>query len=217
MKIKTMQDLYIMELQDLHSAETQLIAALPKMMEAATNEELKSAIEEHLEITKTQLERLESIFEELEEEAGGHECAAMKGLVKEGEEVMKEVEEPTVLDAALISAAQRVEHYEMAGYGAAKTYAQLLGYDKHAQLLEESLEEEKEADQILNDLALSDINEEALESSEGDMASSGSSEGGAKKSASAAKSSGTKSGGSSSRATSKSGGSKSGSSSKKGK
>lgn len=162
MKIETMHDLYVMELQDLYSAEKQLVAALPKMEAACTDKKLKQAISEHLKATEEQKARIGEIMAELGEDPEAHECIAMRGLIKEGENVLKDVKDPQVCDAAIIAAAQRVEHYEIAGYGVASTYAETLGYAEHEKLLQKSLAEEKEADQMLNKLALTSINQKAM-------------------------------------------------------
>jgi ferritin-like metal-binding protein YciE len=163
MKLKTLQALYVDELKDLYSAENQLLKALPKMAKAATAPELKEAFENHLEETRGQVERLETIFEELDVSPKGKKCKAMEGLVEEGSEMIKEEAEPTVKDAGLIAAAQRVEHYEMAGYGTVRTFATLLGYEKAAKLLQETLDEEAGADEKLTELANSVINVEAVD------------------------------------------------------
>jgi ferritin-like metal-binding protein YciE len=161
MKLKTLEDLLHHELQDLYSAETQLLKALPKMAKAADNEDLRAAFEEHLEQTQTHVERLEECGEILEKKLTGHTCKAMKGLIEEGQDLIDEDAEPSVKDAGLIGAAQRVEHYEIAGYGTARTLAQQLGQDEIAELLEETLDEEKETDEKLTELAESRINAEA--------------------------------------------------------
>ena len=160
MKLETLNELLIEQLQDLYSAENQIIEALPKMAEAASSPELKRAFQEHLRQTEGQVERLEQCFEQLDTEAEGNECKCMKGLLEEGEDLMDEDAEPEVLDAGLIAAAQRVEHYEIAGYGCARTYAQLLGLKEVASSLQQTLNEEKETDQKLTELAES-INVEA--------------------------------------------------------
>jgi len=161
MALDSLHDLYVNELKDLYNAETQLVKALPKMVKAASNPDLKAAIEEHLEVTRGQVERLERVFEGLGVSPKGKKCKAMEGLIEEGKEVMEEDGEDAVIDAALIAAAQRVEHYEIAGYGCARTFAKLLGYDKAAQLLQETLDEEGEADKKLTELAETGINVEA--------------------------------------------------------
>jgi ferritin-like metal-binding protein YciE len=162
-KLKTMDDLFVEELRDLYDAEKQIVKALPKMTDAATSEDLKAAFEEHLTVTRGQVERLERIFTQLDEKPSGKKCAAMQGLLEEGEELIDEGEPSAVLDAGLIGAAQKVEHYEMAGYGTARTYAHLLGHDEAAELLQETLEEEKETDARLTELAESMINDQAVE------------------------------------------------------
>jgi ferritin-like metal-binding protein YciE len=145
--------LYVDELKDLFSAENQLLKALPKMAKAASSDELRTGFEKHLEQTKIHVQRLEEIFESLHESPKGKKCVGMKGLVKEGSEVMEEGFEDAVLDAGLICAARRVEHYEMAAYGAACEIAKVLGETQHASLLEKTLAEEKQADDKLSDLA----------------------------------------------------------------
>ena len=161
MKLETLKDLYVMELRDLYNAEKQIIKALPKMAKAATSPELKAAFLEHLEQTKGQVVRLETIFEALGLKPRGKTCKAMEGLVEEGKELIAEEPVPTVLDAGLIAAAQRVEHYEMAGYGSVRTYARTLGETKAAKLLQETLDEEGETDKKLTLLAERIINVEA--------------------------------------------------------
>ena len=153
MKAESLHDLYLEQLKDLYDAENQLIKALPKMAKAASTEELRNAFEEHLEQTKEQAQRLETIFEGMGEKAKGQKCKAMEGLIKEGSEVIEEDMAEGVKDAALIAAAQRVEHYEIAGYGCVRTYANLLGEREAANLLEKTLEEEKEADGLLGGIA----------------------------------------------------------------
>jgi ferritin-like metal-binding protein YciE len=166
MKMRSLQDLFVEELRDLYSAENQILKALPKMAKAATSDELRSAFEEHLEQTRVHVERLDQIFERLGARAKGKKCKAMEGLIEEGKEVMKEAEDPMVLDAALIGAAQRVEHYEIAGYGCARTYARLLGEEEAADLLQETLNEEGETDEKLTEIAESTINVEAAQAEE---------------------------------------------------
>lgn len=162
MATNSLQELYVEQLQDLYSAEQQIIKALPKMIEAAQSDELRDALNEHLEVTKTQAQRLEKICQELGEDPKNEKCKGMEGVLQEGSDLVKEVKNEEVRDAAIIAAAQRVEHYEMAGYGTARTYATLLGYDEAASVLEQTLEEEKEADVTLSNLA-DDINVEALQ------------------------------------------------------
>jgi ferritin-like metal-binding protein YciE len=162
MKLDTLKTLYVNELRDLYNAENQLIKALPKMAKAASSEELKEAFEKHLEQTKTHVERLEEVFEDLDEKPTGKTCRAMKGLIEEGSEILEEDGEESVLDAGIIVAAQKVEHYEIASYGSVRTFAELLGKDKSAQLLQTTLEEESEANEKLNELAEGIVNPEAL-------------------------------------------------------
>jgi ferritin-like metal-binding protein YciE len=153
MKINSLQELYTEQLRDLYDAENQIIKALPEMIDAATSPDLKEALNEHLEITRTQATRLEQIFERLGEKAKGEKCKGMQGVIQEGSDLVDEVEDEDTRDAAIIAAAQRVEHYEMAGYGTARNYADLLGQEDAAQLLQQTLDEEKEADQKLTSLA----------------------------------------------------------------
>ncbi len=160
MSKNSLQELYIEELKDLFSAENQLTKALPKMAKAASSDELRQGFEEHLEQTKGHVDRLQQIFEMLGEKGTGKKCLGMEGLVKEGAEIMGEDFEDATMDAALISAAQRVEHYEIAGYGAVIAYADLLGESDQASLLRETLKEEKETDEKLTELA-KEINAEA--------------------------------------------------------
>ena len=157
---KSMRQLYINELRDLYNAETQLVKALPKMAKASSNSELRQGFEEHLRQTSEHVSRLEQIFEMLDEKPTGKKCLGMDGLVKEGAEAIKEGYEDAVKDAAIIATAQRVEHYEIAGYGSVRTFAQLLGEDEHVSLLEPTLEEEKRTYQKLSQLAES-INRQA--------------------------------------------------------
>src|SRR3984893_10434552 len=161
MEQNDLRELYIDELRDLYDAENQLIKALPEMAKSATSDQLRAGFEQHLEQTRTHAQRLEQIFNELGEKAKGKKCKGMQGLVSEGKHIMGEDFEGDVLDAALISAAQRVEHYEIAAYGTVRTFAELLGEDTAAQLLEQTLEEEKETDQKLTDMA-GEINVKAL-------------------------------------------------------
>jgi ferritin-like metal-binding protein YciE len=160
-KVTTMEELFIEEIRDLYDAETQLTKALPKMSDAATSDELREAFDEHLGQTENQVERLKRIFELVGEKPTGKKCAAMAGLIKEGDEMVSDSGETAVRDAGLIAAAQKVEHYEISGYGSARTHAQILGNDEAVRLLGETLEEEKEADEKLNQLAYGTINAEA--------------------------------------------------------
>lgn len=155
-----LRELYLDELKDLYNAENQLLKALPKMAKAANSDELRDGFEQHLEQTKGHVERLEQIFEALGESPKGKKCAGMEGLVKEGSEVMEEDFEGAVMDAALIGAAQRVEHYEIAAYGTVIAFAEQLGESEHVSLLKETLEEEKETDEKLTTLS-EEINAQA--------------------------------------------------------
>ncbi|MGA9393097.1 MAG: ferritin-like domain-containing protein [Candidatus Sulfotelmatobacter sp.] len=158
----SLQELYVDELKDLFSAENQITKALPKMAKAASSDELRQGFEEHLQQTKGQIERLQQVFQTLGEKPTGKKCLGMEGLLKEGAEVMGEDYEDALMDAALISAAQRVEHYEIAAYGSVIAYADILGESEQASLLRETLEEEKETDEKLTELA-KEINAEAQE------------------------------------------------------
>jgi ferritin-like metal-binding protein YciE len=162
MKLDTLKKLYLEELRDLYSAETQLVKALPKMAKGASSDELKQAFESHLEQTKEHVERLDEIFARLDEKPTGKTCKAMKGLIEEGSEMLEQEGEDSVIDAGLIGAAQRVEHYEIAAYGTVRTFANLLGEDDAAELLQETLDEEGETDKELSELAEGIVNEEAL-------------------------------------------------------
>ena len=162
MKLNTFDDLYLSQLRDLYSAEDQLVEALPKMAEAASHPELRRAFQEHLAVTEQQRERLGQIFDRLGEDPEGETCAAMKGLITEGNKTIKEIGDPAVGDAALIASAQRVEHYEIAAYGTVRTFAERLGRTDDLALLEQSLDEEKETDELLTGLAESLINPDAV-------------------------------------------------------
>jgi ferritin-like metal-binding protein YciE len=157
-----LRELYIDELKDLYNAENQLLKALPRMAKAADADELKQGFEEHLEQTRGHVERLEKIFKSLDESPKGKKCVGMEGLIEEGSEVMGEDFEGAVMDAALIGAAQRVEHYEIAAYGTVSEFAKILGESEHISLLEETLQEEKETDEKLTALAKA-INPQANE------------------------------------------------------
>ena len=162
MALESLQELYVEQLKDLHSAEEQIIEALPKMIEKASHAELRQAFEAHLRQTREQLRRLDQIGQRAGQKLTGHKCKGMAGLLEEGEETLKERADSDVLDAALIAAAQRVEHYEMAGYGCARTYAHLLGLDDDVKLLQQTLDEEGDTDHLLTDLAERVINIDAL-------------------------------------------------------
>ena len=162
MELETLYDLYLHEIRDLYSAEQQLIKALPKLSNAATNRQLSAAFNQHLQQTKQHATRLEQIFERLEESGRGPKCEGMEGLIAEGNKIAKEEAEDEVRDAGLIAAAQRVEHYEIAGYGCARTYAELLGDKTGARLLDTTLKEEGETDKKLTKLAKLAINVDAI-------------------------------------------------------
>ena len=161
MEMQSLKELYIDELKDLYSAEKQLVKALPKMAKNATNPELKEAFTNHLQETEGHVERLEQIFEMLGERAGGKKCKGMEGLIEEAKELLEEDATEEVLDAGMISKAQHVEHYEMAGYGTVRAYARLLGLDEQADLLQETLDEEGHANDLLTQIAESSVNVEA--------------------------------------------------------
>lgn len=163
MKLNSLNDLYIAELKDLYDAENRIVKALPKMAEAANAPELRTAFQQHLEQTRGHVDRLEQIFQKLNQAPKGAKCKGIEGIIDEGESIIKEGEDApaAVSDAALISAAQRVEHYEMAAYGTARTFARRLGFEDQAQLLQQTLEEEGATDHKLTSLAESYINEQA--------------------------------------------------------
>ena len=161
MELDTLRELYVEGLKDLWSAETQLVKALPRMAKAATHPQLKRAFMKHEKQTQQHVKRIERICKELDESPRGKKCVGMEGLIKEGKELIQERPDKDVLDAGLISAAQHVEHYEMAGYGTCRTWARLLGYEGQAQLLQTTLDEEQQTDLDLTTLAESSINIEA--------------------------------------------------------
>jgi ferritin-like metal-binding protein YciE len=165
MKENRLKHLYVQELKDLYSAENQLLKAIPKMAKASSSEDLRAGFEEHLEQTKEHVVRLEKIFKALEETPTGKKCKGMEGLIQEGAEMIAEDPDPEELDAGLISAAQRVEHYEIAGYGCVKAYAKLLGDHQAEAVLTQTLEEEKETDKKLTQLS-GQINIEAADSTD---------------------------------------------------
>ena len=158
MEMQTLEQLFVKELSDIYSAEKQLLQALPKMAKAATFPDLKRAFENHLEQTKGHVERLDQVFETIDSKPKRIKCKGMEGLVEEGKEVLQEKGDPATIDAGLISAAQRVEHYEIAAYGTARTYAETLGRDDAAQLLQQTLDEESETNETLTSLAVNHIN-----------------------------------------------------------
>jgi ferritin-like metal-binding protein YciE len=160
-KMKSLDDLFVDSLQDLYDAEKQIVKALPKMIEKSSSNELKQGFKDHLEMTHRQIERIEQIFEKMNMPAKGKHCKGMEGLIKEGEEVLEEDMSPEVRDAAIIGAAQKIEHYEISGYGTARTYAHSLGHDNFAKLLDQSANEEGQTDKKLTQLAESKINPQA--------------------------------------------------------
>ena len=160
-KVNSLEDLLMDMLKDLYSAEKQLVKALPKMAKAAQSSDLQKAFKDHLSQTEGQVERLERIFSDLESSPRGKKCVGMEGIIEEGTEIMKEKMDPDVMDAGLIAAAQKVEHYEIASYGTARTWAQQLGHDRAASLLQDTLDEEGEANKKLTEIAESHVNVEA--------------------------------------------------------
>jgi len=166
MEMQSLHELYVDELKDLYSAEKQIVKALPKMVKNATNPELKEAFSNHLDETEGHVDRLEKIFQMLGEKAGGKKCKGMEGLIEEAKELLEEDATEEVLDAGMISKAQHVEHYEMAGYGTVRTYAEQLGYADQAKLLQQTLDEEGKANDLLTQIAESSVNLDADEGSE---------------------------------------------------
>jgi ferritin-like metal-binding protein YciE len=164
--LNDLNDLLVDQLKDLYNAESQLTKALPKMAKKATNPDLKKAFETHLAETQNQISRLEQVFEALGEKPKGKTCHAMKGLIEEAQEVLSEDAEDAVRDAALIAAAQRVEHYEIAGYGTVRTYAESLGHTQAAKLLQQTLDEEGKTDKLLTQLAENCVNQIAEQGGE---------------------------------------------------
>jgi ferritin-like metal-binding protein YciE len=164
MTIATMEDLFLEQIEDLYDAEQRLVKALPKMAEASTNAELRNAFEDHLQQTRGHVQRLEQVFSELGKDPEKESCEAMKGLIKEGEDLIGDLDQSPLRDVGLIAVANRVEHYEMAGYGTARELARSLGLSRSVQLLDETLEEEKRADAKLTQIAQRDVNPRALKS-----------------------------------------------------
>ncbi len=158
---QTLQDLFLSTLQDIYHGEKQILKALPKMAKSATTPELKQAFQHHYEQTEWQVERLQRVFEILNKSARGRTCEAIEGLVEEGKEVMSEAASGDVMDAGLIAAAQAVEHYEIARYGTLRSWAQQLGMQEAAQLLDQTLQEEKQTDELLNKIAKGSVNRKA--------------------------------------------------------
>lgn len=194
MALESLQDLLVHELRDLYSAENQLTHALPKMAKAASTPELQEAFQKHLDETNNQVQRLEQIFESMGVSSRGPKCKGMEGLIAEGDDLIKEKAEPDVADAALITAAQRVEHYEIAGYGGARTFAQMLGMNDVAQLLEQTLDEEKQADEKLTSIAEGWVNQSAMQAGEAESGTtSGQGNSGSRSSSRSGKSSGSSS------------------------
>jgi ferritin-like metal-binding protein YciE len=173
MKLDSLRTLWIEEMRDLYNAENQLLKALPKMAKRATTPQLKEAFETHLEETQTHVERLDEIFQTLGKKPSGKTCKAMKGLVEEGSEMIKEDGPDSVIDAGLIAAAQRVEHYEIAGYGVCRTFASILGEDDAEDLLQTTLDEEGATDEKLTEIAEGIVNEEAEDAEEAEPAGAG--------------------------------------------
>jgi len=171
-KTQTMDKLLVDELRDLLDAEKQITRVLPKMAKAVDDEEIRTAFEEHLAMTEQQIERLNQAFDQLGQPARGKRCTGMAGIIEEGQELISELDEPAVLEAALIGAAQKVEHYEIAAYGTAVAFARQLGHQEIVQLLEQTLEEEKQTDQRLTGIAENRVNEQASEAGGWDMARS---------------------------------------------
>lgn len=161
MKMRSLEDLFVEELRDIYYAENKIVKALPKMTKSASNPELRAAFEEHRGQTEGQIKRLERVFKLLDLKPKGKKCEAMEGLLEEGKELMGEDAEPSVLDAGLIAAAQKVEHYEMASYGCLRTWARTLGHDRVADLLQETLDEEEQTDKLLTEIAEQLANPEA--------------------------------------------------------
>jgi len=166
MEMESLHELYVSELKDLYSAEKQIVKAMPKMVKNATNPQLKKAFSDHLDETEGHVDRLEKIFQTLGEKAGGKKCKGMEGLIEEAKELLDEDATEEVVDAGLISKAQHVEHYEMAGYGTVRTYAQQLGFNDQAKLLQQTLDEEGKANELLTQIAETAVNAEAEEGEE---------------------------------------------------
>jgi ferritin-like metal-binding protein YciE len=175
--MNSLRELYVEELKDLYSAETQILKALPRMIKAASNSNLQRAFTQHERQTQQHVKRLDRIFKLLGESTRGKKCKGMEGLLEEGQDLIKERPEPEVLDAGLIAAAQRVEHYEIAGYGTVRTYARQLGEEEQATLLQQTLDEEGETDKLLSSLAESSINIEAEQADDDEMSESASTNG----------------------------------------
>ena len=167
MKLNTLEDLFVDQLKDIYSAERQIIQALPKMAKAAQRTEVRQAFEDHLQLSKQQLERLNQVFEKLGSNPGRKKCMGMEGLLREAEEFLSEKPGDAVVDAGLIANAQRVEHYEIAAYGTVRTFAQMMGHSDMVRLLQQTLDEEGQTDQKLSKLAETGVNQEAQHASKG--------------------------------------------------
>jgi ferritin-like metal-binding protein YciE len=165
MKVNSLKELFVEELKDVYDAENQIVKALPKIIKAASTPRLRQALESHLEQTIGHVQRLEQIFDSLGEAAKAKKCDGLRGILQEAEKAINDGEKGSVLDAGLIAGAQRVEHYEMAAYGSLKTWAGQLGDHQAAKLLEETLDEEKEADKKLTEIATSSVNAQASQAS----------------------------------------------------
>lgn len=163
MKLETLKDLYVEELRDIYDAENQLLRALPRIAKVVSSTPLRSAFEEHAQITDAQIDRLEQIFDRMKTRPSGRKCEAMRGMLEEARDMLGRDVDDDVRDAGLICCAQKVEHYEIAGYGCIRTYAEMLGFEEDAELLQQSLDEEKEADERLSELAKEAINVQALD------------------------------------------------------
>jgi len=164
MKIDSLQKLFVHELKDLYSAEKQILEHMDKVIDKTSNKDLRKALTEHRDLTRTHVERLETVFDQLDHEPGGHKCKGMEGLLKEAEDILTDATDEAIRDAGIIAAAQRVEHYEMAGYGTARTYARQMGKDDLAETLQKTLDEEADADEKLTRIAEHIVNPEALAS-----------------------------------------------------
>lgn len=173
MALESLRELYVEKLKDLYSAENQIIRALPRMIKSVSTPELQQALQDHLKMTEGHARRIEQITQSMNKSPRGKKCSGMEGLLEEGKELLQEQAESDVLDAGIIAAAQGVEHYEIAGYGTARTWAEMLGEGKAARLLEQTLQEEKQADELLTQLAESFINARAEEAENEGMSMAG--------------------------------------------
>ena len=164
MKIDSLQKLFVHELKDLYSAEKQILEHMDKVIDKTSNKDLRKALAKHRDLTRTHVDRLETVFDQLDNEPGGHKCKGMEGLLKEAEDILTDATDEATRDAGIIAGAQRVEHYEMAGYGTARTYARQMGKDDLAEILQKTLDEEADADEKLTRIAEHIVNPEALAS-----------------------------------------------------